>query len=336
MTDDLGRVASEFRERGLAHALTVYDEVLRTRPIARVLAGVSSPLLPVRRIIQALLDHSADIERQGIAAASRTALVNWDVPLQIDIDASTWNKLHSEAIVAFGNHPTGAEVLMFNGLLHRDDVYHLGGDHIARVSDALAKHVIPVANSAQRVSSLTVNTLRDRILGRIEAVVWPPTDHEDAGAINRLAIQTAARLVAEEGAALHVFPAGSMNSSAPWLNGLGAIVGTLSRRTDDSRPVYLVPVVYRVSETHLMASRLFPPTSPVRCLARLQLWACGHPPTVHVGRAIRLDDLELSNQSAATITQGLRAVWCRLAEEATATNPGWIARSRGRFTRART
>ena len=308
-------VADAYSENGLAEAIGAFESARLGDRRLRLTMECVERVISLRRLAGELLHFGEMIERLGLGPGSRHVLDRWGISPRIEMHGAAWQVLAREPFLAFGNHPAGLEGVLFSSLLDREDVYFLAGSHVKQVSSAIGEKVIEVTDTGSK-RDYGRSGPAGRLLRGVRQTVWRVNG---AGASdNTRAIERAAWLVGENGAGLHVFPAGTMEPGAPWRRGIGRIAAELIRRPGtDPSSVFVVPVVYGVGLVHPLASGLFAPRSALRMLAHVRMWTWTGPAWVFIPAPVRLSELGLDGtEPPEAITDELHDLWLLASTEA--------------------
>jgi hypothetical protein len=322
----LAEFARAYAEGGLRTAHDRYQRARRERLRLRLLAAGIEALLPVSRLCAELLYYDEVIGTHGTGGGSRLALDRWGLTPRYELAGGAWRALSDGPFVAFGNHVTGVEAALFNSLFARCDIAHLAGTFIGRVGANLGRLVLPVHNTDDRVRYVPTSR-RGRGLAAVEALIWPHRDDFAAKRENLATLRRTADMVVTGRAGVHLFPAGSMDRQAPWRSGIGHLVRYMLR-IDGAEQVRLVPLVYGITDAHLLASRLFR-RHPVRLLGRLRRLPYPPAPYVYAPEPMGLCDLGFDGRTPPErITGVLHERWVRARGQAATALAGWPASRR--------
>ena len=321
----VAELAEAYRDHGLAEAIAAFESARLANRRLRVTMECVERVISVRRLAYELLYFGETVERLGVGPGSRHALDRWGLSPRIEMHGAAWKALASEPFLAFGNHPAGLEGVLFSSLLDREDVYFLAGAHVKQISSAVGEKVIGVADNHSTREYWRSAPAR-RLLRGIRKTVWQA--NADGTADNTIAIERAVQLVGQNGAGLHVFPAGTMEPGAPWRRGIGRIATELMRRPGtDPSSIFVVPVVYGVSLIHPLASGLFAPWSALRTLARVRMWTWTGPAWVFAPAPVRLSQLGFDgDEPPERVTDALHELWMAASIEARAAIGRWSPR----------
>jgi hypothetical protein len=312
------------RDDGLVTAYEAYQELQLSKVRFRLISGIVEIFLPVSHICRELLYFDRQVQERGPGPASRVALGRWHVQPRYELAGAAWRVLADEPFLAFGNHVTGLEPALFSALLARDDVFHLAGSFVARIGPGIGPFILPLHRRGLNGREAASAGIRNRVLNKVDSIVWPPSADYQASRQNLAMLSHAADLIAN-GGGVHVFPSGSMLAEAIWQPGIGHLVRQLAQRArGGSRPVYLVPLVYGVCDAHVVASRLYPRRSVLRLASRLQVALSLGPPYVYAPPPINLADLGIDARTPANaITARLFELWTRAQADARHTIVRW-------------
>jgi hypothetical protein len=213
---------------------------------------------------------------------------------------------------------------MFGALLTRDDVVYLAGSFVAHLGPGINASVLPLHRTGPSVHAPAARDLRTRVLNRVDTILWPARSDFQARRENLATLRRAADVITQ-GGGVHLFPTGSMSAAAAWQPGIGHLARLLAHRpSQDGRPVYLVPLVYGVSDAHVEASRIFPRRSLTRLAGRLQVGLLAGPPYVYAPPPVDLSDLDITPRTPApVITRMLFEVWEQARADAERTFARW-------------
>ncbi|MEO3923320.1 hypothetical protein ABGB07_05605 [Micromonosporaceae bacterium B7E4] len=310
------QLIAAFHDGGLSTALSEYQRQRWRRPGLAALEA----FVPLGDIGAELVRFTAEIARDGVGPASRAALHRWQLEPRFELHPAAWARFDQGAFLAFGNHVAGIEAALFGAAQTRPDVYHLAGAFVATACPELGDRLLLLQHAGPRRTGRQA-PLRERALAAVEDAVWPPRPESARDNLGTLA--RAAELIADHGAGVHVFPAGSMHRDAPWQPGIGWLVRRLLWRRPE-QPVALLPVVYGLSDAHLAASALFRRRPHVRGLARLVLALVGGPPYLYAPAPVPLDAFGVrAGATSREVTEALFALWTTARAEAARAIPGW-------------
>lgn len=240
-------------------------------------------------VLREIRSYCADADVSGLGPASRRALERWGFYPRVEAHGSAWRILAEEAFVAFGNGLCGLEVPVFGSLIDGRDVRFVGGGRMAR--------------------TLWTGS------GRSCPMIVSPAAWRRGGT---------SRALAPDRQGLYFLPAGP-RSNLRTLEQLSWVLSQLiAAGADDSSSVWLVPVVYRVSPIHVLASRLLPRHSPTRFLARVRAATWAGVPAVFIGAPRSAEDLAIrGDEDPVLATQRLVDLWASAEAEARSAIPRW-------------
>jgi hypothetical protein len=317
---EIQQLYSAFNSRGLRGYFEQYDS-LRLKSLRFFLVTyLLETLLPIQRICTEGLYFEETIGELGIAHASRKILERWNLDVRYEIGGNVAKILEKQAFVSYGNHSSGLESIVFDSCFTRRNVYQIGASFAPKIGPNVSKTVLLVHNVSRSPTQLLdkspTKTMRDRVLDRFEAFIWPPTDNPTAKEQNQKTLSAAAELVLN-GCGVNIFPAGSVKVKADWKNGIGSLVRRISQQKQKyDRPVYIIPLVYGINETYPLASNLFPRLNIAHLLAKLQASIFESTPYVYAPIAIPLESLNLETLETIEITQKLKEIWLGIQQSA--------------------
>ena len=328
---ELERLFKAFESGGLSHFYAQYNDMRQKNIRFHLVSNLLESFLPVNYISAEGLYFEHEIGKLGIARASREIMDRWGLEIRYEMSGKVIRVLEKESFLSFGNHSSGIESVVFDSLFDREDIYQIGASFLEKIGPNISKTAILVHNIAHKSSMQQITNKKDwrrKILNAFEAFTWPPTSDPTKVQENRTAIMRAAHLIAGNRCGVNIFPTGSVRNDAPWKNGVGSLVlKIMTIQKHNKHPIYLVPIVYGISDTHLLASSLFTPNNAARILARLQTSIFENVPFLYAPTVIPIEEL-LSNTrfDANQITNKLKFIWLEIQKSAALKFKSWPRR----------
>lgn len=309
--DTTFRLYSAFHSGGLRRFAEEYD-ILRSQSLSyRLAAAVLESVVPLHQLTRVGMDFEQLIGERGIAAASRAMLQRWDLNIRYELSGEVWQTLDNRAFIAYGNHTSGLESILFDSLFSRNDVFQIGASFLTNIGPNISRTALLVERSQGSPDATPNGSRRSHLLASIADFIWPAVPRDEAACVNQRALATACDLVVRRRGGVNIFPTGSVATDAAWQNGVGSLVRrALTHPEADLDQVYLVPMVYGVPETLPLSLRISRRVTVIRLLARIQNSVFVPTPYVYALKSITLRESRLNPESgSAEITQQLREMW---------------------------
>ncbi len=305
-----------FNLQGLRGFLEYYKAIRKKNLKFLLAASVGESLFSIQRICSEGLFFEELIGELGIAQASREILEKWNLDVRYEIEGSVAKVFEEQAFVSYGNHSSGLESIIFDSCFSRSNIYQIGASFLPKIGPNISKTALLVHNvsisQVELLNNSKTKKMRDKVLDEFEAFVWPMTEDKAAREHNRKILSLASELVLS-GCGVNIFPTGSVKVDAAWKNGIGSLIGKIARQKHD-QPVYIIPIIYGISETYPLASNLLPRFNLAHLLAKLQTSIFESTPYIYAPSAIPIKSLNLDALETAEVTYKLKEIWVNIQQ----------------------
>jgi hypothetical protein len=319
------RLHSALHAGGVAGFLREYRTLKRTSLRFCIISNAVESFIPITHLCRQALAWGFLCRKSGIGQAARELLEKWQLDVQYRVGGPVYEVLEKEAFISYGNHTSGFEHYAYDAMFRRMDTYHVGASFLRLLGPGLTKRYLPVYNTVPQPAGFSNHGWKHSLVDTIGSFIWPPIADPSAKRANAEILDKAAKLICESGSGVNIFPTGSVIPDAQWRFGIGSLVRRVLAQVP-TRDIYIVPIVYGIEPTHLLASRLLPRYSVVRLLAKLQTNVFEATPYVYAPQAIKLQDLGFSNtDTAAEITERLKTIWTGLYRTSQAEFTRWLS-----------